>query len=456
MHIHFPTSPLPIRQTTPSSRPSTPPPSLSPTLLALSLPLGTAIQSTPFTGKVGKHPLPANPTDNLGRPLGHLPLVPVTAGAISPDGGRAVWGMRDGGIRFIACPPGGGRGWAGGAGERGEVRSVQGYREGVEVVAVGFAEVVRGIKARGDAFVSVGSDGVVLGWVTNPQTAAAAIGRERAEPARRVWSARLPSTTTLGLAGAPERATVVAFDSGWEGRSNGRRASVAVGTSSGAVHVWLGVCLGAEEGEQREERERSYSVQVGEGAVDTLRLDPGHGGQLALFAHVKHAATFHRYPFPPFSFAENDAPQPTRTTFGHKPDHLSALTAFAFDFSPPPPLPLFASSSNGAKESKVSLSFTPHSTVGTPTSEMLPGVLSLALAEAQQQEIAPLYGANLFGRSKYVVGGDALGRTFLWDWEAETREDARDEVQWPRRMVQGFESQVTALEVSEVGVFVGG
>lgn len=468
MHIIFTTSPLPVStKSTPNGSPSRAPPSVSPTLLALSLPVGVAAQSTPFTGKMAKGVLASTPTDNLGRPT-HLPLIPATSFAISPDGGRIVWGMRDGTLRFIVCPTGGGRGWAGGVGDRGEVRAMEAHREGTEVVAMAFAESgssTGAIKARADYFVSVGQDGIVAIWQHSNSTATAL--RERPAPAKRVWSARLPSPSQLAIAGAPPpRATAVAFDSGWGGRTNGRKASVAVGMNTGEAHVWISIELEGEgEGRKMEDDEqREHTLQVGETAVDTLRFDPSPS-HVTLLTHTTDACIFHR-----FLLSTSSSDPPRQTTFGHKQDHLGSLTAFAFDFNSPPPLPAPLAVPHGT-EGKIT-SFTPHSTIATPAetplSELPPSgstasilslassILSTASSTADHAVISdgpvPLFGANLFGRRKFVVAGDALGRTFVWDWEAE--DEGR--VVEPRTMIQGFESKVTALEVTEAAVFVGG
>lgn len=332
---------------------------------------------------------------------------------------------------------------------------MEAHREGTEVLAMTFADT-GAVKARSDHFVSVGGDGVVAIWQLSSSTATAI--RERPDPAKRVWSARLPASALFVPAGAPPaRATTVALDSGWGGRTNGRTASVAVGMSTGAAYVWLGVELEGE-GEGRktgDDEQREFTVEVGETAVDNLRLDSA--SPLALFAHSIDAAVFHRFTF------DSDAAR--QATFGHKKDHLGALTAFAFDFSPPPPLPAPLAVLQST-EGKVT-SLTPHSSIATPvetpSSELPPSgstssILSFASSilstatDHRSEDPAPLFGANLFGRRKIVVAGDAMGRTFAWDWEAE--DEGR--VVEPRTMIQGFESKVTALEVTEAAVFVGG
>ena len=135
IHIQLPTTPAP---STTSARKETPP---ELTLLSLSLPLGAAIHSIPFTGKLSKRPLLSTPMDHLGRPQG-LPMIGVTSFAISQDGNRLLWGMRDGSIRVSNSAPSGGRGAVGSTIDQGEVRQIdEAHREGTSVQLLSFSNV---------------------------------------------------------------------------------------------------------------------------------------------------------------------------------------------------------------------------------------------------------------------------------------------------------------------------
>jgi len=68
----------------------------------------------------------------------------------------------------------------------------------------------------------------------------------------------------------------------------------------------------------------------------------------------------------------------------------------------------------------------------------------------------------MFGRKKFVVAGDHEGRVYVWDWNAEP--DKEGEIVGPAKLIQDLEipegggkaSKITALEITEAGIFVGG
>ncbi|GAA6024035.1 hypothetical protein JCM10207_004496 [Rhodosporidiobolus poonsookiae] len=498
LHVTLPAPsalPLPISRTPSRSADAT---TLSTTtLLSVSLDLGAAVHSTPFTGKVSRRPLLSSPIDHLGRPLG-LPIVAATSAAVSPDGTRLVWGMRDGSLRFSnSSPAPGGRGIAGGAVEQGEVRALEAgraHREGTAVQLVAFSgaggtgggKVVRGVKQRGDVFLSAGADGTVAIWsMTVPPVAGAAVG-ERPPPAVKVWQARwdvaldaapaVPASAGAAADG-PARprvnTTAVAFDAGWLGRHHGRPASVAVGRSDGKVVVWPAIEL---DDDRRDESPAVLEPVVLEpqgqhGKVDLLTFDPAvdSSSSLALLAHRADAASFLRYVFPSSPSVEKP---PTCTTFGHPlADHLSSLTAFAVDFDPPPSA-TSASIPATPAEGKVSFPARPFlptpsassSQLSLPSLSRQPSEFSLSLPVASAESLGEVAGSR-FGRRKYVAAGDRDGRVFLWDWETKQgeAEHERGDVVEPAAQVQGLEidgggsaSKVTALEIMDVGVFVGG
>ncbi|GAA5987520.1 hypothetical protein JCM5350_003113 [Sporobolomyces pararoseus] len=481
-----------------SSRPSTPRRDLanSPselTLLSLSLPLGAAIHSLPFTGKLSKRPLLSTPIDHLGRPLQNLPMISTTAFAISPqEGNRLVWGMRDGSIRILNSTPTGGISGSGGRGsigstiDQGEVRQVfEAHREGTAVQLLSFSnlggtgggKVVNGVKQRLDLFASVGKDGVANVWTLNVPPVAGV--RERAPPAVKIWSGRWdlkivqpPAPTNNGGVTAAEvmrhrvRATAIAFDSGWIGRHNGRPASLAIGRSDGKIVVWpmLDLPEAPLEGDLGKTVEPIVLEADEVGAIETLIFDSPSPltGSRSLLVHSEDSPRFSRY-----TFTSTDDSPPSRTVFGHShPDHLSIITSIAVDFDEPPPLPL-PSQPATPSESGANISLVPPRLISLASSSTLPPLSrnnsTSTLPHSSSAEAA--FGSNLFGRKKFVVAGDFEGRVYLWDWIADSTTPGKEgEIVEPAKIIQGLEipegggkaSKITALETTEAGVFVGG
>ncbi|GAA5978568.1 hypothetical protein JCM11641_002773 [Rhodosporidiobolus odoratus] len=518
-------------------------------LLSLSLPLGAALHSIPFTGKLSKRPLLSTPIDHLGRAL-HLPLIPATSFSISPDreGSKLVWGMRDGSLRFSnssAAPSGArgagaglggaaGRGIPGGIVEQGEVRALfEAHREGCEVQLVTFSNAAgvgggrvskgSGIRQRVDLVASVGADGWVRIWDLNMSGRAEVEGGGAGEmggrtpPARKVWEASWDARETLEQTGtvlagsgpatavgaAEERrrrvkATKVAFDAGWTGRHHGRKATLAVGRGDGKVLLWRNIDLededeGSGRGGDPVVLEDKGGEQGTDGEVDCLHLDPPSSAHDAfrLLVHRAGARTFSRHTFLPSSAIGSDS-TPQSTTFGHSSlVQLSALTAFAIDFdAPPPPPPTLAPSTpQSSVEARLTFPSRPFSLhraestassvfslpslsrTGSTSSLLPPSSSVLASSPSSASTSTPSFR---FGQRKYVCAGDADGRVYLWDWEAKQSEEEEDraEVVGPSGVVQDGEMEedgagnatgngaglgkVTALEINEVGVFVGG
>ncbi|KPV72094.1 uncharacterized protein RHOBADRAFT_56218, partial [Rhodotorula graminis WP1] len=484
-------------------------PSLTTTpALSVSLDLGAAVHSAPFTGKLSKRPLLSSPIDHLGRPVG-LPILAATSFALSPDGTRLVWGMRDGSLRFANSSStigSGGRGTPGGALEAGEVRSVEpggtattAHREGTPVHRVAFSNaggtgggrILRGArKQRTDIFVSAAADGVVAVWSLAVPPAPGA--RERPAPAVKLWQGRWdvvvdapPPPTAAAAAPATAAAiaaatrprvkpTALAFDAGWLGRHHGRPASVAVGRSDGKTVVWPAISL--EEASLTSGASLSAHVHVlnarGVGPVDTLELDPPTEGSssLGLLVHQAGASTFSRHVF------ASAAEPPKRTLFGHPASvQLSAITALAVDFDDPPALngpSIPATPAEGKITFARPAELKTHALASNGAASFFPPALSRSTSEfsvSVSRPESPSHELDVvprFGRRKYVAAGDAEGRVYLWDWEARQSEDEqeRGDVVGPGKQVQGTEfedgggqaSKVTALELTDVGVFVGG
>lgn len=368
------------------------------------------------------------------------------------------------------------------------------------VGGTGAGRSLKGVKQRNDVFVTVGSDGVAAIWTTSvvptaAAAAAAADGRDRLPPAQKLWQGRwdvavdLPPTPVRSGVEAPVRprvkATEVAFDSGWLGRHHGRPATVAIGRSDGKTVVWARIELDEEKTADGTGSE-PVVLEGEEGVrVDTLILDaPAEStSPIALLAHQQESTSFSRYIFPSPSSLPLSASTsiPSHTIFSHPlPAQISALTAFAVDFDVPPPPPTSSQPQTPAEGGASKLSF--------PTSRLLslaksgvsspqPPPLSRTTSDASLSlslTLPPTASSNdpvplsaRFGRRKYVAAGDLEGRVYLWDWEAKQSDDERErgDVVPPSKRVQGLEiveggasasSKVTALEIGEVGVFVGG
>uniref|UniRef100_A0A0K3CT00 BY PROTMAP: gi/472582866/gb/EMS20537.1/ F-box and WD repeat domain containing protein [Rhodosporidium toruloides NP11] gi/647402127/emb/CDR48435.1/ RHTO0S17e03532g1_1 [Rhodosporidium toruloides] n=1 Tax=Rhodotorula toruloides TaxID=5286 RepID=A0A0K3CT00_RHOTO len=488
VHINLPSvsSPVPGTSTPPASPRTADSASLtSATLLSLSLDMGAAVHSSPFTGKVSKRPLFASPVDHLGRPLG-LPIVSATSVGVSIDGTKIVWGMRDGSLRFVNSSPTGGRGTAGGTIEAGEVRSLpDAHREGSAVQAVAFSgaggtgggPMMRGVKQRTDVFVTAGADGGVAIWsFAIPASVAGAAGvRDRPPVAVKAWQGRWDGALDAAPAAAagtaaeaaPRRrvkATSIAFDSGWVGRYHGRPASVAVGRSDGKTVVWPAVYLDEEKPTFANDTDaRVLPAELG-GKVDYLVCDPPSNptAPLSLLTHQAESSTFSRFVFSATSAS------PIRTTFGHpQPDHLSALTAFAVDFDEA----ATSTASVPSTPAEGKISFHPRPRLFTPSASSSSLAFPSLSRSTSTSSIFPLSTgadgalAGSFGQRKYVAAGDKDGRVFLWNWEAKQSEEEqeRGDLVPPSVQIQGLEidgggsaSKVTALELTDAGVFVGG
>ena len=419
-----------------------------PTLLSLSLTLGRARRSNPFTGIRVKNstPLEATATDHHGNAIG-VPLF-ASCVTVSHDGLRIIWGMEDGSLRMNTVDSGtlAERAWGGDG-----LRILDGVH-GREITAISFGDKGRNTMGNSKYFVSVGAEGKVAIWtlevlavvipaggVTSGGAAARAqLPRPRNQPfARLVWSSVLPSppaaTSTRAPQDSPAIGSVVAFDAGKEGEF----ATLAVGMSNGDVHVWRGLSLLESGGRSLTEQYHFIAGLDDSGSIDALQLDVSN--KLSILVYAKDASQFHRYAFA----AHLSADPPIHTTFGHKLDLIGPITAFACDFHAPPPFTPPPPSPNGIVNS-ISIS-----SIASYTSEP-----SIPAVESDSNGPA-LSGSNAFGRTKYVVAGDAQGRVFIWDWETVLEEEDGNFVQ-PRTMLQGFSCKVTALEIGEALIFVGG
>ena len=337
--------------------------------------------------------------------------------------------MSDGNFRLVICKEDaskGARAWAGVRDEAGErIRSIEGHRR--RVAAVAFDP-----RGTGDLWVSVGDDGAVGVWTTKEPSSAPATTPRLRVPGRMIWEAALPDRVVSAAAAragdGPAKGCIVAFDEA--------KATIAVGMTDGAVHIWTDIFVFPDAvGVLSPSTSGAKFLSIPSSAdspVDFLALNGP-----TLLVHLTSANSFCR--------VNISTTTPIITTFGHKADHLGLLTAFALDFTSPAPPPTLSVRLPPPTLRFPTLAFSPAS--GLPPSTSIESIDSLA--SLAPDELAPT--GNAFGQRKYVVAGDAQGRVFIWDWEA----DETGEVIEPRRMVQGFMSKVTALAVSDAAVFIG-
>lgn len=373
-----------------------------------------------------------------------------------------MWGMPDGTFRFINTSSAVGinaRAWAG---MEVGTRSLQAH--GGPVLALSFGESrcrKRGAALRGGWYASVGAEGGVAVWVLAGTTAGSTNIVGRGIPiAKRMWADNLPAEALGRRGDVGTMARIVAFDPGYPGQLGrpARTSSIAVGMSNGIVHLWRGVHI--DEGDETQSSLGTYSRlgQEGTDAVGSIFLDwSSIDNDLAILVHLAHTSSFTRYAFTSLSSAFDPVLPPTETTFGHRPDHLGAITSIACDFSDPPVTP--TSSLLKPATTRTSL-LRPNKNlihfVGIPNSISTTSISSSSSLTSPDSTGLILggipQGVNAFGRKKYVVAGDAQGRVFVWDWET----DELSHVVEPRRAIQGPESRVTALGLTDVAVFVGG
>ncbi|KAK4046844.1 hypothetical protein OIO90_006420 [Microbotryomycetes sp. JL221] len=439
MHVALPLVALPLQTHKKQSDAASKTSNVSPTLLAVSLHAGAASLSTPFTGKTAKGLLQATPSDNFGRAL-VAPLIPVSSIAISPDGSKIIWAMFDGSLRITNCPSSTStRGWAGGFVDRNDVRTIEdAHRQGTQITSVAFADV-DGVKSRLDCFVTTGQDGMVHVW----QLISTASVRDRPAPVKKLWSARIEGRVAPATGGPLPSGSCLAFDSGWSGRQ-GRLATIVVGLDDGSCRAYTDIDLDVSE------RGNVKALTIdgqGRSTVQTLKLD---------VSSDKPRALVHRRDEPFFEFVELSKELRTMR-FGHKADHIGALTAFAVDFESvlvhrtAPSTPAAIEGQVVSMIANGAVTPTANKTSETlTTSESLASLVSIATTTPDRHNTE-----SGFGERPYVIAGDAHGRTFIWNWSAAYDAASKEPI-LPQRMIQGFETRVTALAVTEAIVFVGG
>ena len=176
--------------------------------------------------------------------------------------------------------------------------------------------------------------------------------------------------------------------------SNMSSIAVVCGTKLGTVHLWS---IDAKTWQTSE-----YRSTPGEGAVDQLMLDGS-----AVLLHHEGDEHFYRLS------AEG------KQEYGHFEGYISEITAIGADFQ-------------RAEQVKPSASITIDGKIVTEVQSDGPASLD-------------------FGRMAFVVAGDDQGRTFLWNWDSEHCQG----VIKPIRRLQGFETKVTSIDITQLVILLG-
>lgn len=191
-------------------------------------------------------------------------------------------------------------------------------------------------------------------------------------------------------------------------------AFLAVGSRTGKILTWK-----IDLRSYTTISHKALSFPPGRGnakAVQSLTLDGASGSLLAVY---EDDDCFYRYGL--LNRLSDDI-----ISFGHEDDFLGRITAISTDFSANregSPIPSTVVTINGSQRTDESIDDT-------------------ADSKGPRQ--------RTFANLSYVVAGDDQGRTFIWDWNAKS-----SGVVMPIRQLQGFETKVTALEITDILVFVG-
>lgn len=169
--------------------------------------------------------------------------------------------------------------------------------------------------------------------------------------------------------------------------------TLACGTRLGSTHMW--------KIDSKSWTTVSFHSTAGKGEIKQLLLDG-----TSVLVHYEGDEQFHRIS------------RASKRVFGHHEGFLGEITAVAADFQ---------KSEQTKTSAPISIDGKVVSVVETSSATSLD-----------------------FGRMAFVVAGDAQGRTFLWIWDAGGEGFVR-----PVRQLQGFETKVTAIEITEVVILLG-
>jgi hypothetical protein len=478
-------------------------------ILAVSLRLGRSVIFAPFPHHFAR-PLSTYYLNNLTDAL--RGSIRYTSFTVSTDGSKLIWGMSDGSLRITYTGLRDGREGRGIEGSnnvklRSGDRIIQGHRrnDGISSADQISAIAIAGHGPDGDKklFVSAeGAPGVLAG-----------IGRRKViiwklmpprldDPfALSIWSRIIPtpvlSSTTSTRYTTPVTSTLLAstgftstpatpvitsrFDrlilesqsssivskialSEYElplsstSSTKSTRHVVVLGMNNGDVHIWINIdlvekTLGALPSTESEERYHYFLAdQLHDKNSDDRDIDPNSlflrpidtlildtlssstTNSIELLVHRLDDKVFHRYSFnisvqgSSVSFSNGFTPGVQgveHDTFGHG-EELGVITCIKSDFALPPEYPNRPEDDDDDDDDD----------------------------DNQDDRVRGDVGKNSFGRIKYVVTGDDQGRVFVWNWEE--RVDDSSTLIKARKILQRGEIKVTAIELGQGMIFVGG
>lgn len=192
---------------------------------------------------------------------------------------------------------------------------------------------------------------------------------------------------------------------------------LAAGTHAGIVFIWTIDLKSRTALDQRKIDPMLFRKDTST-PVETIRIDSARSAALVQY---QLDPCFYRVDW------EGEGDMKIRE-FGHQDGFVSSLTALKSVFVEEP-------KKFGTAAAIVSING--QDTPSTPVSE-------------SSEAIAPL--RKTFGGMSYVIAGDEQGRTFIWDWNSLP---ASSEAARPVRQLQGFETKVTCIEVTDLLVLIG-
>lgn len=364
----------------------------APSMISVSIPRGTASRSDPFSGKVAKGGF----IEGAPMPVFIAGLAgnldTVTTAAVSRDGNLLAWGMANGSVHISRTGLGGR--YIHGQGQRAAAPAPVGSPLQNHMGPVTLMTFIEGT----DYIVTAATDGIVKLWEPS-------IGC--------VWSSA--SMTPQVANGRPDEIEILAARTL---KLCPPLAAIAIGTQAGSTFVW-NIDLKTRSSLNHRKIDAIYAARDRILAVNFLSIDPSTS---TLLIQYQNEHCFYRVEWQ----VEGD---PKVTTFSHHEGFIGAINAIKTIFPEEIKLP---SITGGV------VSINGQDTPVTP------------IGVQQQQDTA--LPKKSFGGLAYVIAGDDQGRTFMWDWAAEP--EAGDIV-LPFRQLQGFETKVTSIEVTDLLVLIG-
>jgi WD40 repeat protein len=192
---------------------------------------------------------------------------------------------------------------------------------------------------------------------------------------------------------------------------------LAAGTRAGLVHFWT-VDLKARTALDYRKVDPLNTGGEPSLPVEVIRIDPTRS---ALLVQYQLESCFYRIEWPSIDDIKV-------TKFAHQDGFLGSITAIHANFA--------------EQEKKLEITGGIVSINGqdTPATPVEDSATSTSLVHRS------------FGGFSYIVAGDDQGRTFIWDWEEQ--HTAVQSVH-PLRQLQGFETKVTSIEVTDLLILIG-